>query len=131
MLKQITTRSNRHEITMGKHKIRAIQANLGVFGHIPAYSDISRHIQPQSFTKCLILTLLIMWNSVLRQKFNICFSRAFASIDKIFILAGRVGTRLSFHEVYLFSVLYCNLIALIWGQNIVKGLTVTKIVKEI
>ena len=70
-----------------------------------------------------------MWNSLLRQKFNICFSRVFASIDKIFILAGISG--LSFHEVYSFSALYCNLIALIWGQNRVKDLTVTKIVKEI
>ena len=37
-------------------------------------------------------------NSALREKFNFCFSRAFAIANKIFILAGRLGTRLSFHE---------------------------------
>ena len=31
---------------MGIYKTKAIQADLGTFTHIPAYSDISRHIQP-------------------------------------------------------------------------------------
>ena len=31
---------------MGKYKTKAIETDLGIFTHIPAYSDISRHIQP-------------------------------------------------------------------------------------
>ena len=33
--------SSRQGITMGKYKTKAIQADLGIFTHIPAYSDIS------------------------------------------------------------------------------------------
>ena len=53
----------------------------------------------QPFPKYMRLTLVSMWNSALREKFNFCFSRTFASIDKIFILAGRLGRGLSFREV--------------------------------
>ena len=42
----------------------------------------------QSLTKYLRLTLVFMWNKALREKFNFCFSRIFASMYKIFILAG-------------------------------------------
>ena len=31
---------------MGKYKTKPIQADLGIFTHILAYADISRHIQP-------------------------------------------------------------------------------------
>ena len=48
---------------------------------------------PQSFTKDLKRALVFMWNSALRQKFNFSFSRAFASINKIFILAGGQDTK--------------------------------------
>ena len=37
--------SLRQGITMVKYKTKAIQADLGILTHIPAYSDISRHIQ--------------------------------------------------------------------------------------
>ena len=53
----------------------------------------------QSFTKYLRLTLVFMWNSWLREKFNFCAARVFASINKIFILSGRLASRLSFYEV--------------------------------
>ena len=33
-----------------------------------------------------------MWNSVLREKFDLFFQDFFASNDNIFILAGRLGT---------------------------------------
>ena len=33
--------SSRQGITTGKYKTKAIQADLGIFTHIPAYSDIS------------------------------------------------------------------------------------------
>ena len=59
--------------------------------------DLLKDLQP--FTKYLRLTPVSMWNSALQEKFNICLSRGFASIDKTFILAGRLGTRLSFYEV--------------------------------
>ena len=42
----MTTPSSRQRITTGKYKTKAIQADLGIFTHIPAYSDISTHIQP-------------------------------------------------------------------------------------
>ena len=48
---------------MRKYKAKAIQADLGIFTHVPAYSDISRHIQPdiirhiQAYSKpCVTLT---------------------------------------------------------------------------
>ena len=34
------------EIAMGKYKTKTIMADLGIFIHMPAYSDIPRHIQP-------------------------------------------------------------------------------------
>ena len=37
--------SSRQGTTMGKYKTKAIQADLGIFTHIPGYSNISRHIQ--------------------------------------------------------------------------------------
>ena len=41
-----------------------------------------------------------MWNSALWEKFNLyVFQEFFASISKIFILAGALGTGLSFHGV--------------------------------
>ena len=40
-----------------------------------------------------------MLNSKLQEKFNFLFQEFFASINKISILAGRLGTRLSFYEV--------------------------------
>ena len=30
---------------MGKYEKKTIQADLGIFTHIPVYSDISRHVQ--------------------------------------------------------------------------------------
>ena len=52
----------------------------------------------QSFTKYLRLTLVFMRNSALREKVNFCFSRVFASVNKMFILAGRLGTTLLFYQ---------------------------------
>ena len=40
-----------------------------------------------------------MWNGGLREKFISAFEEYFASINKIFILAGSLDTRLSFNEV--------------------------------
>ena len=41
-----------------------------------------------------------MWNSALLEKFDYpVFEEFFASINKIFILAGRLGTRLLFYEI--------------------------------
>ena len=51
---------------MGKYKTKAIQADLGIFTHIPAYSDISRHIQPDIIRHiqaepCVTLTYSEPW----------------------------------------------------------------------
>ena len=40
-----------------------------------------------------------MWNSALREKFYFVFQEFSASINKTFILAGRLDTKLSFYEV--------------------------------
>ena len=55
----------------------------------------------QRLTKYLRLTLVFMWNSTKREEFNLYFSRVFCYIifNRIFILTGRLGTRLSFYEV--------------------------------
>ena len=47
----------------------------------------------QAFTKYLRLTLVLPQSSTRREKFNFCFSRAFASISKIFTLAEALSTR--------------------------------------
>ena len=52
----------------------------------------------QSFTEYLRLTLVFMYSS-LREKLISVFQEFFASITKIFILAGGLGTRLSFYGV--------------------------------
>ena len=58
--------------------------------HVPCfYLNIWPKLQ--SFTQYLR-------NSTIREKFNFCFQEFFASINKIFILAGGLGTRLSFYE---------------------------------
>ena len=39
-------RSSRRRVTMENYKTKVIQADLDIFAHIQAYSDMSRHIQP-------------------------------------------------------------------------------------
>ena len=53
---------------MGKYKRKTIRADLGILTHIPAYSDISRHIQPdiirhiQAYSEpCVTLTYSEPW----------------------------------------------------------------------
>ena len=51
---------------------------------------------PQSVTKYLRQTLLFAW--------RVCyFLEVFARINKIFVLAGGLGTSLSFYEAYTLS----------------------------
>ena len=57
------------------------------------------HKEPQSFAEYLRLTLVFMWNSALPEKFDFCFSRDFAVINKILILAMGLGTGLSLYGV--------------------------------
>ena len=45
LFKKIVYGSFRHVITMEKSKTKAIQAELGIFTHIPEYSGIFRHVQ--------------------------------------------------------------------------------------
>ena len=73
--------------------------HLWLILNILKWQDCKIFTKLQPFTKYLRLTLVFLWNSALREKFNFCFSRVFASIDKISILAGRLGARLSFYEV--------------------------------
>ena len=40
-----------------------------------------------------------MWNSAQQEKFSFCSSRVFSYINKTFILAGGLGTGLSFYGV--------------------------------
>ena len=48
----------------------------------------------QSWTKYLRQTLVFMWNSIIRVNFNSIFQQFFASINKIFLLGGRLGATL-------------------------------------
>ena len=55
--------------------------------------------QRQSFKKYLRLTLVYMRNSTQREMSNFVVQEFLASVNKIFILAGRLDTRLFFYEV--------------------------------
>ena len=61
--------------------------------------EAKKYFQRQPFIKYLRLTLVSMRNRALGKSLISVLQRFFASIDKIFILAGRLGTRLSFYEV--------------------------------
>ena len=78
-------------IKVSKNRQKCIKLTILILLHPGIFQGI-RKLQP--FTKFLRLTLLSMWNSALREKFNFCFSSV-----KIFILAGGLGTRLSFYGV--------------------------------
>ena len=58
-----------------------------------------KSFQRQSFTKYLRLTLVFMWNREQWKSLISIFEEFFTSFNKIFILAGRLHTRLSFYEV--------------------------------
>ena len=62
-------------------------------------NNINKKEELQSFTKNLTLTLVFMWNSALQKSLISVFQEFFACINKIYILAGRLGTRLSFYEI--------------------------------
>ena len=67
----------------------------GVCGNL----EPKTRFQRQSVTKYLRLTLVFAWNSALRDKLNFFFYSFFDRIAKIFILAGRLHTRVSSYEV--------------------------------
>ena len=54
--------------------------------------------QRQSWPKYMRQTLVLVWNSALREKFNFNFWAVFATIGKIFIWKERLSTRLYFYE---------------------------------
>ena len=62
----------------------------GVWGKLEA----KKCFQRQPFTKYLRLTLVSMWNSAHGKSLISVFQKFLASIDKVFILAGGLGTRL-------------------------------------
>ena len=62
----------------------------GIWGELEAKNCFQR----QSFAKYLKQTLSFMWSSKVRESFNLYFSSVFFSINKIFILGGRLGTKL-------------------------------------
>ena len=66
-------------------------------------SDASKHLQ--SATKYLRLTVAFTRNNAPQEKFNRYFWDFFASINKIFILAGGMGTSLSFYAVQKFFLI--------------------------
>ena len=60
---------------------------------------------PETIThKILRLTLVFMWNSAQRKSLISIFQEFSSSINKTFILAWRLGTRLSFYVVYSFPI---------------------------
>ena len=68
-----------------------------------------RRILMNAFFKSPIIHKILETNSsfhvkqALQEKFKFRFSRVFASINKIVILPGGLGTRLSFYGVYAHS----------------------------
>ena len=66
---------------------------------IQALGKSTKKTFPQPFTKHLSLTLVPCEIAHYGKNLISVFQELFASIDKIFILAGRLGTRLSFYEV--------------------------------
>ena len=57
----------------------------------------------ESVTGYLRLTLVFLWNSRPREKFDYFFRDVFTSINKILNLAGGMGTRLPFYGVETLS----------------------------
>ena len=57
------------------------------------------YLYQQSFTKYLRLTLISCEIAHYGKSLSFVFQEFFARIYKILILAGRLGTRLSFYEV--------------------------------
>ena len=82
---------------VGKKQIFSAEA----WNAIPwAFFRISKLL---SFTEYFSLTLVFIWNGTLRKSLVSVFQEISASINKIFILAGRLGTRLSFNEIFTLS----------------------------
>ena len=78
-----------------------------------------------------------MWNNTLREKFNFYFTMFISNNDTLFhlwwkenLVKYRKSINTSF-QVRQILALFCNLIALILGENCVKRLRVTRIVKQI
>ena len=89
-------------------EIKWLTGNLGqnisrLFYFLAQFLFTTSETELQSFTKYLRLTLVFMWNTALREKFNFCFQEFFVSIIfvsiKFFIFPGRLCTRLSFYEI--------------------------------
>ena len=72
---------------------------INYVGVIVASYKLLDLIELQSFTKYLRLTLVFMWNGAQAKSIISIFQEIFAGVKKIYILAGRLGTRLSFYEV--------------------------------
>ena len=75
-------------------KIRAEKANIH---NVQFRSESTVYLQ--SVAEHLGLTLVFTWKSALRERFYGYFGGFSASINKIFILAGGMGTGLSFYRV--------------------------------
>ena len=91
----------RGAVISDKHGIcglsRGLSGSLGELGDVSGVSGLHWAMarRRQSPAGWLGPAMAPAWSSALREKFNFCFSRVFfASIDKIFILAGGLGTGL-------------------------------------
>ena len=93
----------RGAVISNKHGIyglrRGLPGGLGELGNVGGISAIARCQQPSAGQ--LGPAAASAWNSALREKFNFCFSRVFASIGKIFLLAGGLGTGLRGLGIFL------------------------------
>ena len=88
---------------LGKAHRKSLQKMTEVLPPKPQNGITHSSRELQTFKKYLKLTLVFMWDIALREIFDFCFSRAFASINKIFVLAGWLGTSLSFHKIFRLS----------------------------
>ena len=69
----------------------------------PGSSNGGSNSSPTTIHKIFETNSSFMWNSALRKKFNFYFQQFFASIAKIFILGGKLDTRLKFYKILRFS----------------------------
>ena len=68
-----------------------------------ALRELNKKKIPETIIYKTYETLVYMWNSALRESLISAFQEFFTSTNKIFILVGRLGTMLSFFEVFRLS----------------------------
>ena len=80
-------------------KFRGSNTTISVWRGLGLVRNKKKCFQRQLFTKYLRLTLVSYKTAQYAKSLTYVFQENYASIKKIFMLAGRLGTGLSFYEV--------------------------------